>query len=64
MPTKENLGFFGGLDYDVGEDVTVSVEGRYAKDSPVQRAPNGVTAEKNYYSFTPRVTSAGRRRRT
>jgi len=54
--TKENLGFFGGLDYDVGEDVTVSVEGRYAKDSPVQRAPNGVTAEKNYYSFTPRVT--------
>jgi outer membrane receptor protein involved in Fe transport len=39
----------------VGEDVTVSVEGRYAKDSPVQRAPNGITAETNYYSFTPRV---------
>ena len=52
--TKENLGFFGGLDYDVGDDVTVSVEARYAKDSPVQRAPNGVTASDNYYSLTPR----------
>ncbi len=51
---KENLGFFGGLDYDVREDVTVSVEARYAKDSPVQRAPNGVTAKENYYSLTPR----------
>ncbi|MEO8223791.1 MAG: TonB-dependent receptor [Gammaproteobacteria bacterium] len=51
---KENLGFFGGLDYDVGEDVTVSVEARYAKDSPVQRAPNGVIAKANYYSLTPR----------
>ena len=54
--SKENLGFFGGLDYDVTEDVTVSVEGRYAKDSPEQSAPNGVTARANYYSFTPRVT--------
>ena len=54
--TKENLSFFGGLDYDVGEDVTVAVEGRYAKDSPVQRAPSGITATTNYYSFTPRVT--------
>lgn len=52
--TKENVGFFGGVDYDVGEDVTVSVEARYAKDSPVQRAPNGVTAKDNYYSLTPR----------
>lgn len=53
---KENLSFFGGFEYDVGEDVTVSVEGRYAKDSPVQRAANGVTAKQNFYSFTPRVT--------
>lgn len=51
---KENLGFFGGLDYDVGEDVTLSVEARYAKDSPVQKAANGVTAKDNYYSLTPR----------
>jgi outer membrane receptor protein involved in Fe transport len=51
---KENLAFFGGMDYDVGEDVTVSVEARYAKDSPVQRAPNGVVAKKNFYSLTPR----------
>ncbi len=54
--SKENLGFFGGLDYDVTEDVTVSVEGRYAKDSQEQSAPNGITARANYYSFTPRVT--------
>jgi len=52
--TKENLGFFGGLDYDVTETVTVSAEARYAKDSPVQRAPNGVTASENFYSVTPR----------
>jgi len=52
---KENLGFFGGVDYDVGDDVTVSLEGRYAKDSPLQRAPSGVTAKANYYSFTPRA---------
>lgn len=51
---KENLGFFGGLDYDVGEDVTLSVEARYAKDLPVQKAANGVTASENYYSLTPR----------
>ncbi len=54
---KENLGFFGGLDYDVGEDVTLAVEGRYAKDSPVQHAANGITAQRNFYSFTPRVTA-------
>ncbi len=52
---KENLGFFGGLDYDVTETVTVSLEGRYAKDSPTQHAPNGVTAKQNYYSVTPRA---------
>jgi len=51
---KENLAFFGGIDYDVLEDVTVSVEARYAKDSPVQRAPNGVVARANFYSVTPR----------
>ncbi|MBL8199565.1 MAG: TonB-dependent receptor [Chromatiales bacterium] len=55
---KENLGFFGGLDYDVGEDVTLSVEARYAKDSPVQKAPNGVTAKENYYSLTPRFIAS------
>lgn len=55
---KENLGFFGGLDYDVGEDVTLSVEARYAKDSPVQKAPNGVTAKDNYYSLTPRFIAS------
>jgi len=53
---KENLGFFGGLDYDATDQVTLSVEGRYAKDSPTQMAANGVTATANYYSFTPRVT--------
>lgn len=42
----------------MAEDVTLSLEGRYAKDSPVQRAPNGITAKANYYSFTPRVTLA------
>ncbi len=52
---KENLAFFGGVDYDLTETVTVSVEGRYARDSPTQHAANGVTAEANYYSFTPRV---------
>jgi outer membrane receptor protein involved in Fe transport len=52
---KENLAFFGGVDYDLGQDVTVSVEGRYAKDSPVQRAANGVTASDDYYSFSPRA---------
>ena len=54
---KENLSFFGGLDYDVAEDVTLSVEGRYAKDSPVQKAANGITASQSYYSFSPRVTA-------
>lgn len=53
--TKENLAFFGGVDYDLGEDVTVSVEGRYAKDSPVQRAANGIIASQDYYSFSPRA---------
>jgi iron complex outermembrane receptor protein len=52
---KENLGFFGGLDYDVTDTVTVSLEGRYAKDSPTQHAPSGVSAKENYYSFTPRA---------
>lgn len=51
---KENLSFFGGFDYDMGESVTVSVEGRYARDSPVDRAPNGVVARQNFYSLTPR----------
>ena len=53
---KENLAFFGGVDVDVAQDVTLAVEARYAKDSPVQHAANGVTATTNYYSFTPRAT--------
>ena len=53
---KENLAFFGGVDVDLVDDVTLSVEGRYARDSPEQRAANGVVAEANFYSFTPRVT--------
>jgi len=30
---KENLAFFGEFAFDLGEEVTVSLEGRYAKDS-------------------------------
>jgi outer membrane receptor protein involved in Fe transport len=53
---KENKAVFGGVAYDIRDDVTLEVEGRYAKDSPVQYAANGVSASTNYYSFTPRAT--------
>ncbi|MEZ5563939.1 MAG: TonB-dependent receptor [Gammaproteobacteria bacterium] len=53
---KENKAVFGGVEYDMADDVTLAVEGRYAKDSPVQYAANGVSASTNYYSFTPRAT--------
>jgi outer membrane receptor protein involved in Fe transport len=53
---KENKAVFGGMEYDMPGDVTLAVEGRYAKDSPVQYAANGVSASTNYYSFTPRAT--------
>lgn len=53
---KENKAVFGGVAYDIRDDVTLEVEGRYAKDSPTQHAANGITASTNYYSFTPRAT--------
>lgn len=53
---KENKAVFGGVEYDMPGNVTLAVEGRYAKDSPVQYAANGVRASTNYYSFTPRAT--------
>jgi outer membrane receptor protein involved in Fe transport len=40
---KENKAVFGGVAYDIQEDVTLEVEGRYAKDSPTQHAANGVS---------------------
>ncbi len=51
---KRNIAVFGGVDVDVTDTLTVSVEGRYAKDTPEQFASNGVTAKENYYSVTPR----------
>lgn len=54
--TKKNQSFFAGGDYDLTSTVTLSVETRYSKDTPEQKASNGVDAKKNYYSFTPRVT--------
>ena len=53
---KENKAVFGGAEYDMPGNVTLAVEGRYAKDSPVQYAANGIRASTNYYSFTPRAT--------
>ncbi len=53
---KENKAVFGGVEVDMTDEVTLEVEGRYAKDSPVQYAANGVSASTNYYSFTPRAT--------
>lgn len=40
--------------------VPLSVEARYAKDSPTQHAANGVTASANYYSRTPRFAATWR----
>lgn len=53
---KENKAIFGGMEYDMPGDLTLAVEGRYAQDSPVQHAANGITASTSYYSFTPRAT--------
>jgi outer membrane receptor protein involved in Fe transport len=51
-----NLAGFGSVEYDIAPSLTVAVEARYAKDTPEHHAANGVSAEENYYSFTPRVT--------
>ena len=52
----ENVAFFGGIEWDIRQDLTFAYETRYAKDTPRQFAENGVNAETNYYSFTPRYT--------
>lgn len=52
---KRNVAAFGGVDYGLTDTVTVSVEARYAKDTPEQHSPSGVTARETYKSFTPRL---------
>ena len=53
---NQNDAFFGAIEWDIRPDLTFAYETRYAKDNPKQIAENGVTAETNYYSFTPRYT--------
>jgi iron complex outermembrane receptor protein len=56
-----NNAFFGSINVDIIDGLSASIEARYAKDTPTStKTPdaNGdiVTANENFYSFTPRYT--------
>ena len=56
-----NNAFFGSINVDIIDGLSASIEARYAKDTPTStKSPdaNGdiVTANENFYSFTPRYT--------
>lgn len=47
---------FGQLEYEVSDQLTVAVEGRYTEDELDTIGSGGLTAEASFNSFTPRVT--------
>lgn len=51
----ETLGYYGSLAYDVTDQVTLSVEGRYQIDDVTDGTENGATLNGEFKSFTPRV---------
>jgi outer membrane receptor protein involved in Fe transport len=54
--TTENVAVFGGLDLDLTEQWTLSVEARVATDTKELAGENGFQVENDFDSFTPRVT--------
>jgi iron complex outermembrane recepter protein len=54
--TIENIGVFAQLEYDFTDDLTVSIEGRYAEDKIGTLGSTGLNASGKFKSFTPRVT--------
>jgi len=54
--TVDNWAVFGALDYDVTDEVTVSIDGRYAEDKIGTIGRGGLNASSKFNSFTPRVT--------
>lgn len=56
--TRENYGVFGSLDYDITEEFTLSLEGRYAEDDLTVDF-SGTTGQ-NPYSIEDRTQSFGK----
>ena len=54
--TTENKAVFGGIDWDLADQWTLSLETRYAEDEKTIQSPNGVPAEQSFDNFTPRGT--------
>ncbi len=54
--TVDNWAVFGQLEFDVSDQLTVAVEGRYNEDKIETLGAAGLTAEAQFNSFTPRLT--------
>lgn len=52
----DNWAVFAHLDYDITEQLTLGVEGRYNEDKIETIGSGGLTADAKFSSFTPRVT--------
>ncbi len=52
----KNWAVFGSIEWDVTDKLTGTFEARYAEDTPMQVAVNGVTATDTFKSFSPRIT--------
>jgi len=52
----ENIAFFGSFGWDITDQWTLDLEGRYASEEISYAGGNGCTTSDNYYNFTPRVS--------
>ena len=52
----ENWAVFGQLEFEVSDQLSVAIEGRYGEDDITTIGSTGLTASGTFTSFTPRVT--------
>lgn len=51
-----NVAYFGSVSWDLGEQWTLDLEGRYASEEVAYAGGNGCATTDTYYNFTPRVS--------
>ena len=56
IATTENVAAFGALDFDLADNLTLSLEARVATDTKELLGENGFMVENGFDSFTPRAT--------
>jgi outer membrane receptor protein involved in Fe transport len=56
IATTENVAVFGGIEFDLSDQLTLSLEARVATDTKELLGGNGFSVDNDFDSFTPRIT--------